>query len=276
MQNPSKHSNNELWLSFAAILVITLVYFGVVVWLESIPPASDLFGHGLGILGFILMLATEILYSIRKRSRRARWGRMSSWLNIHIFTGIVGPYMVLLHTSWEFNGLAGLTLLLTVLVVVSGFIGRYIYTAIPRSAEGVELEAEWLEQATEVVRGDLQRWLSIHPREAVDLARRLGLGDLTPDQAVDQLLTSFHPSLLQRLRWRWALRGQAPAARRSAQQIESLLQEQSVLRKQTASLAMARRMLSLWHTIHIPFGLVLFTAAFIHIGAAFYYATLLR
>jgi hypothetical protein len=35
-------------------------------------------------------------------------------------------------------------------------------------------------------------------------------------------------------------------------------------------------MLGLWHAIHIPVGMVLFTAAFIHIVAAVYYATLLH
>jgi hypothetical protein len=39
---------------------------------------------------------------------------------------------------------------------------------------------------------------------------------------------------------------------------------------------MARRLLALWHAVHIPIGMVLFTAAFIHILAAIYYATLLR
>jgi hypothetical protein len=34
--------------------------------------------------------------------------------------------------------------------------------------------------------------------------------------------------------------------------------------------------MALWHTIHIPIGMVLFTAAFIHIVAAVYYASLLR
>ena len=95
--------------------------------------------------------------------------------------------MVLLHTSWKFNGLAGILMLLTVIIVISGFIGRYIYTAIPRNADGVEIEA-----------------------------------------------------------------------------------------RQVASLAMARRLLAIWHAIHIPIGLALFTAAFIHILAALYYATLSR
>ena len=189
--NTQYKSNRELWLSFLAAILITAVYAFVIFWTREIPPAGALFGHLLGILGFVLMLLTEILYSIRKRSRTARWGSMASWLQFHIFTGLVGPYLVLLHSSWKFNGLAGATTLLTIIIVISGFIGRYIYTQIPRSLDGVEIES---------------------------------------------------PS------------GQI----------------------QAAVLARARRLMALWHLIHIPIGMALFTAAFIHIGAALYYATLLR
>jgi hypothetical protein len=281
MQTVSRHSSNELWASFIAVLLITLVYLGVLAWLEAVPPASEIFGHGLGIIGFLLMLATETLYSIRKRSRRASWGRMSSWLNFHIFTGLVGPYMVLLHSSWKFNGLAGLTLLLTVLIVISGFIGRYIYTAIPRSVEGLELERDWLDKAMAALRLDLQGWLDTHPQDAQELSRCLGLLDAASQPAAlqvsaDQLLAHAHSSWLQRLRWRLALRGQSPAVRRAASQLSDLLRQQALLQRQANSLAMSRRLFSIWHTIHIPIGLVLFIAAFIHILAAIYYATLLK
>ena len=183
--------NRELWLSFLAAILITAVYAFVVFWTRAIPPAGAFFGHLLGILGFILMLLTEILYSIRKRSQTAQWGSMASWLQFHIFTGLIGPYMVLLHSSWKFNGLAGATTLLTIIIVISGFIGRYIYTQIPRSLDGVEIE--------------------------------------TPSGQV-----------------------------------------------QAGALARARRLMAVWHLIHIPLGMALFTAAFIHIGAALYYATLMR
>ena len=186
-----QRNNKELWLSLLGAAVITAIYALVVNWNHAIPAAGSLFGHLIGVLGFLLMLLTETLYSFRKRSRRARWGSMESWLQFHIFTGLVGPYMVLLHTSWKFNGLAGATTLLTIIIVFSGFIGRYIYTRIPRSLEGV-------------------------------------------------LIT-------------------APSAQ-----------------AQAVSLARARRTLSIWHAIHIPIGMALFVAAFIHIGAALYYATLLR
>lgn len=180
--------NKELWLAFLAMILITAIYGLVVVLTREIPPAGELFGHGMGILGFVFMLMTETLYSLRKRSRSVKWGRMSTWLQLHIFTGIVGPYMVLLHSSWKFNGIAGVTTLLTVIIVVSGFIGRYIFTRIPRTLEGLEMEGTLSEEA----------------------------------------------------------------------------------------LKQARRLLALWHTIHIPIGMALFISAFVHIGAALYYATLLK
>jgi hypothetical protein len=42
------------------------------------------------------------------------------------------------------------------------------------------------------------------------------------------------------------------------------------------ALKQARSLLALWHTIHIPIGMVLFISAFVHIGAALYYATFLK
>jgi hypothetical protein len=181
-------SSRELWWAFIVGVLITAVYGGVVYYSRGIPAASDLFGHSLGILGFILMLLTETLYSLRKRTRNASWGKMSSWLQFHIFMGLVGPYMVLLHTSWKFNGLAGATTLLTLIIVVSGFIGRYIYTRIPRTMDGLEIEGTLSESA----------------------------------------------------------------------------------------LRQARQLMALWHTVHIPIGMALFISAFAHIGAAIYFATLLK
>jgi hypothetical protein len=170
------------------MLFITGLYGAVYVATQRIPPAYELFGHGIGIIGFILMLMTETLYSLRKRSRSVKWGKMSTWLQSHIFMGLVGPFMVLLHSSWKFNGLAGVSMLLTAIIVISGFIGRYIFTRIPRTMDGLEIEGTLSQEA----------------------------------------------------------------------------------------LKQARRLMALWHTIHIPIGMALFVTAFVHIGAALYYATLLK
>ncbi|HMZ06336.1 MAG TPA: hypothetical protein PK078_01875 [Anaerolineales bacterium] len=180
--------NKELWFAFVVCVLITMGYGAVVVLNREIPAASEFVGHTLGIIGFLLMLMTEIFYSLRKRTRSAAWGRMSTWLQFHIFTGLVGPFMVLLHTSWKFNGLAGATTLLTIIIVFSGFIGRYIYTRIPRTLDGLEIEGTLSQEA----------------------------------------------------------------------------------------LKRARQLMSLWHTVHIPIGMALFISAFVHVGAALYYATFLK
>jgi hypothetical protein len=221
--------NRELWAALAAVVAITLVYLFVSIYWANVPEASSLFGHGIGIAGFILMLMTESLYSIRKRMRRANWGRMSAWLQFHIFTGLVGPFMVLLHSSWKFNGLAGIVMLLTVVIVASGFIGRYIYTSIPRTIDGVEIEEHILESEITALEVEIQK------RQKSGSDRKI-----------------------------------------ESKELRQLVKRRRAIQRQIRSLAFSRRMMALWHTVHIPVGLALFSAAFIHIVAAVYYATLLR
>ena len=200
-------NNGLVWAIFAMAFVGGIYALGVFLF-DEIPAASSLFGHLLGILGFILMLMTEFLYSFRKRSRLARWGKMSDWLEFHIFTGLVGPFLVLLHSSWKFQGLAGVIMLMTGIIVLSGLVGRYIYTAIPRAEDGSDLQLN-------APKGS-DKYDSINSEK-------------TNNEEV------------------------------SLQKIKTIEKN--------------RRMLAIWHAIHIPLGMVLFTASFIHIFAAFYYAT---
>jgi hypothetical protein len=144
----------ELLAALLAIVVITVLY-GSYVQSVGTPAASGLVGHSLGIIGFAMMLMTETMYSLRKRAMRRPRGSMRAWLQFHIFTGIVGPYLVILHSAWSFNGLAGALTLMTVVVVASGFVGRYIYTAVPRSADGVVVEAQDLQLQLDAVRQEL-------------------------------------------------------------------------------------------------------------------------
>lgn len=80
----------------------------------------------------------------------------------------------------------------------------------------------------------------------------------------------------QRQQWRRTLRSLDPAARAQAKQLEALIERSQSLHRQASSLAAARRMLGVWHSVHIPLGMALFMAAFVHIGAAIYFATLLH
>lgn len=269
-------SNRELWYSLFAILTITIAYVFMVSMLNGIPAASDFFGHMIGVVGFVLMLMTETLYSLRKRSRSARWGRMAEWLDFHIFTGVVGPYLVLLHSSWKFNGLAGIVMLLTVIIVASGFVGRYIYTAVPRTADGVEIEANQIEAFIHQADRELQRWLETRPEETRRQVQMLAQPVKSSGNPALDLLLRPLDELIDRIRW-WSIRSRLDTqTRQQLAQLEKLLRQRQNLHRQIRTLAVARRLMSLWHTVHIPIGMALFTAAFIHIIAAIYYATLLR
>ena len=63
-----------------------------------------------------------------------------------------------------------------------------------------------------------------------------------------------------------------PQVRAQADYLGEMLKRRRMLNRQRGSLAQARRLMAL----HVPIGLALFTVALIHIGAAIYYATLLR
>jgi len=260
--------DDELVLAGLAILAITLLYL-MTTALLGVPAASGLFGHSIGILGFGLMLATETLYSWRKRTRRKAWGRMSAWLKFHIFTGLVGPYLVFLHAAWKFHGLAGITLLMTAIVVVSGFFGRYIYTAVPRTVDGVILE-----------RAEVLRMLASAEADLAGIQGELAAApELGEPGAVNGMLMVLGRSLYGlRDAWRaWARgRGLDPQARAARARVEVLIRRRDELQRQVVTLAAARRLMASWHTLHVPLGMMMFSAAIIHIAAAMYYATLLK
>ena len=222
--------HRELIAALLVILAVTAVY-AAYVRTSDVPAASGLVGHSLGVLGFTLMILTEVMYSFRKRALHRPRGSMQAWLQVHIFTGIVGPYLVLLHSAWHFNGLAGALTIMTVVVVISGFIGRYIYTAVPRTAEGVVIEAQVLQLRLDVARHEA----ALAAAGPVDLS--------------------------------------AATARHRDRDAQRRMHE---IERQMGALRWARRVMATWHTVHIPLGMAMFVTGFAHIGAAMYYATLLR
>ena len=104
---PRPGRGRELWYALAAIVAATALYAAAASQAGRLPAASGLVGHGIGIAGSVLMLMTATLYSLRKLRTDARWGSTASWLRFHMVTGLVGPYMVLLHTAGGSTGSPG-------------------------------------------------------------------------------------------------------------------------------------------------------------------------
>jgi hypothetical protein len=268
--------NKELLAALVAIILVTPPY----IWFASRETIESSLAplHWLGVIGMLMMLATETLYSLRKRQRGVRFGRLRDWLSVHIFMGIFGPYLVLLHTAWHFRGLAGVAMLFTILVVISGFIGRYIYTSIPRTASGVEMQASQIEAEIARLNQQTQAWLANKPARIQALAQTLTGQALSvaPAGSAAATLTPGQPGQISRGEWRRALAGLDRDEQRQLAELERLARQRRTLDRQMQSLAGARRLMATWHTVHVPLGMVLFTAATIHVLAAMYFVTLGR
>lgn len=98
---------------------------------ETLRPGG-LVGHGYGIIGTGLILA-NLLYLARRRLARFSLGSMATWLNLHVFTGLVGSLLILFHSAFQFRTpIAVVTATSLGVVVVTGIAGRYLYALTPR------------------------------------------------------------------------------------------------------------------------------------------------
>ena len=127
-------------------------------------------GHGYGAIGSLLLVLL-LLYSVRKRWRRLEaWGSPAQWLQVHICFGIVGPLLIILHTTLKVQGLVAVSFWSMIAVALSGIFGRWLYLQIPRNLAGQELSRQEI--------GELERELAARaasesrPRQLVRLARR--------------------------------------------------------------------------------------------------------
>ncbi len=140
--------------------------------------------------------------------------------------------------------------------------------AIPRNADGMEIEAGELQRQIEVLEAEIGVWLGRRP----DVSKQL----LISVSGSAPGIGNPFGGLSYRINMWNARRKMTPQTRAQAASLGVLLNRRRSLDRQRVSLAQARRLMALWHTLHVPIGLALFAAAFIHIWAAIYYATLLR
>jgi hypothetical protein len=260
----------ELRLSLFVCLGLSAVYVAYAILAE--PAGGQPFGHWLGIIGAVMMASTEVLYSLRKRTTWLRWaGPVRYWLSAHIFTGIVGPFMVLMHSAFEFRGLAGISMLLTVLVVASGFIGRYLYSAIPHSLAGAESSTTDLMEMLRTAETTLAAWVGQQSQPV----QALVTANLAPQRAArgDWALVFLRgwDDWLYQASLRRQIRRLEKSEHRRLADVERLVLRHRARERQLSMMQAARRMLSVWHTIHVPMGLALFSSIAMHVVATLYF-----
>ena len=99
--------------------------------LRELSPTGRL-GHGYGIAGTALIL-TNLLYLVRRRFARLSVGSLRAWLDVHVFTGLFGAMLVMFHSAFQVrSGIAMVTVGSLLVVIVTGLLGRYLYSLSPR------------------------------------------------------------------------------------------------------------------------------------------------
>ena len=87
---------------------------------------SSLPGSVLGVTAAVLMMV-PLAYSVAKRMFRVRGAGLRRFLTMHIYAGLLGGVVAVLHTGHKFDNPVGVLLTAqTLIVVVSGFVGRYL------------------------------------------------------------------------------------------------------------------------------------------------------
>jgi hypothetical protein len=232
-------------------------------WLKP----SGIWGHGLGIFGSLAMLIGVATYMMRKRMRSmARMGKLKHWLEFHIFLCVLGPILVLFHTSFKFGGLVSISFWSMVAVFLSGIIGRFIYIQIPRSIEGRELSLN-------EIRG-MKRDLSVVLKTAYPLHQDI------IETILESTRTTGNPSLSHSpVHYFRKSREDRSKVRRIKMVLKknkiSRVQRSGIIRMAKDEISINRRIERLqtmqnlfkyWHVAHLPFALLMLIIMVIHVA----------
>lgn len=101
---------------------------------ELLKPAG-LWGHNVGIIATVFMLAT-LIYPLRKRwSLLKGASTIRSWLTFHMFAGVMSPLIVAFHAAFLMNNLLAVwTWIALAIVVGTGVFGRFLFGFVPAQA----------------------------------------------------------------------------------------------------------------------------------------------
>ena len=166
--------------------VLSIVALGVIVawifWQEQYFRTDGDLVYYMGLTGGILLLIAA-LYALRKRVKLfSKIGNMATWYYVHLTAGVIGPVLIIFHTSFSLKALNSTVALISMLcVIASGIFGRYIYTRIGynlhRQLIAIRTTEERLAESMLKYRGDeieaVEKSLSILTASAITTPRTL-------------------------------------------------------------------------------------------------------
>jgi hypothetical protein len=240
---------------------------------------SGSIGVKLGFLGVAMFLAI-FLYPLRKRwAWLSRQGSSKHWLDYHVILGLSAPFVIALHSSFKFQGFAGMAFWIMLAVSISGIIGRYLYSQIPRTLNTAELTikelrgvqaslAQQLEAQNLLPEADLHSLLRL-PTEARVQSMTM-LSALVYMMALD-VVRWFRVARLRRhslTAWKTlsTLGGLLPTRHHDLERAIATAREEAATAKRVLFLSRSQQVFNLWHVVHKPFSYTFAILALFHIG----------
>lgn len=229
---------------------------------------SGTVGHGLGIIGTLMMLLGVGTYMLKKRyPRLIEFGYLKHWLEFHIFLCSVGPVLILYHTAFKFGGIVSVSFWSMAAVVLSGVIGRFIYIQIPRSIEGNELEIDDINTMSANLTDKLKSEFGINGKfserlERISFAHEYKSASL--GRSIVLVAKDYFQSFLL-LRKIYSEINEMDIAKRKASRVKSLVKSKIVLSRRIGMLRTMQKFFNYWHIVHLPFAIVMFVIMIIHV-----------
>ena len=234
---------------------------------------SGYVGQPAGLVALAIFLFLW-LYPLRRRFRWLAWtGTMAQWLDVHVAAALLMPLLAAVHAGWRFTGLIGLGFWSLMVVWLSGVVGRYLYTRIPRGATGLELSAE-------EIAADRRRLIAVIaatsqlPEAQVEAILQ---SDPRPCEGLGLLGTLRRMVEDDLARWRAARalrrlcaeqRNTATLGRRDLSRVLQLARREMALTQQARMLQASQRIFRFWHVVHRPFAIAALLAVVVHVGVA--------
>ncbi|NOY58146.1 MAG: hypothetical protein GXO75_04305 [Calditrichaeota bacterium] len=228
-------------------------------------------GHGYGIIGSAMMLVM-LLYSARKRIRKfPRLGSISKWLDMHIYFGIFGPLLVILHSTLKIHGLVAVSFYSMIAVALSGILGRYLYLQIPRNIHGHELSLKEISETRRRLTDDLVSNFGLDE----EMIRQLKLVTVSKKPArknallflIGLLVDDFQTRVsLRKFKREYVARQNLPLAQ--LKRMLSLTREKAMLERRVLILHRVQQLFHYWHVIHKPFAIIMILIMFVHVIVA--------
>lgn len=230
---------------------------------------SGYFSHGLGVIGGTMITVGVALYSSRKRIR-ALWnvGKLSSWLEFHIFLCLVGPVLVIYHTTFKAGGIAAISLWTMLSVAASGIVGRFLYVLIPRNIKGGQLTSQQINEEFDRLAAVL-RASELGLRLLSDIDRHFAA--VKRPETFGQTVTIYFSLMRSKHQVHRDVRrliARSNISPETARTLYKAASSRASLIQRSIVLLQAEKLFYYWHAIHLPFSVIMFITLAVHIGVA--------